>query len=119
MGIEAAEESPPEPATLTGTTWQTAQGGRGAGVHLTTAPYFFFSYAHTPERPWIEKLFRDLSAEVLERTTLPVTAEVGFMDSGLSSGAAPRAEVAGCDRELQGLRAPLFAAIFCERGVRN
>jgi len=43
-------------------------------------PYFFLGYAHTPERPWVERLFKDLSAEVMERTTLPVSADAGFMD---------------------------------------
>ena len=43
-------------------------------------PYFFLGYAHTPERPWVEKLFKDLSDEVIERTTLPVTTAAGFMD---------------------------------------
>jgi FxsC-like protein len=42
---------------------------------------FFFSYAHTPERPWVEKLFNDIRLEVLERTTLPLNSPVGFMDT--------------------------------------
>jgi FxsC-like protein len=45
-----------------------------------SAPYFFLGYAHTPEKSWVEKLYSDLCAEVLERTTLPVTVDVGFMD---------------------------------------
>jgi FxsC-like protein len=51
--------------------------------HLEAAdatPFFFLAYAHTPEQKWVAKLYRDLCAEVHERTTLPVTAQVGFMD---------------------------------------
>jgi FxsC-like protein len=52
-----------------------------------SVPYFFLAYAHTPEKPWVEKLYRDICAEILERTTLPVNAEVGFMDgSGIPLG---------------------------------
>jgi FxsC-like protein len=67
------------------------QGHAGADP----APYFFLGYAHTPERPWVEKLFRDICAEVMERTTLPVTADVGFMDgSAIPLGGDWREEVA-------------------------
>jgi len=52
----------------------------GARGDEDPGPYFFLGYAHTPERPWVERLFRDLSAEVMERTTLPVSADAGFMD---------------------------------------
>jgi FxsC-like protein len=44
-------------------------------------PYFFLAYAHTPEQSWVKKLYDDLSREILERTTLPVTPNVGFMDT--------------------------------------
>lgn len=58
-------------------------------------PYFFLGYAHTPEKPWVEKLYRDICAEILERTTLPVSVEVGFMDgSGIPLGGDWRDEVA-------------------------
>lgn len=63
--------------------------GAGAG------PYFFLSYTHTPERPWVERLFQDIRLEVLERTTLPVNSLVGFMDtSAVPLGGAWRDEVA-------------------------
>lgn len=52
---------------------------RPSGAEL--APYFFLGYARTPEKPWVEKLYRDICAEVLERTAVPVTADVGFMDT--------------------------------------
>jgi FxsC-like protein len=59
------------------------------------APYFFLGYAHTPEKPWVERLYRDICAEVLERTTLPVTADVGFMDgTAIPLGGDWREEVA-------------------------
>ena len=58
-------------------------------------PYFFLGYAHTPEKPWVEKLYREICAEILERTTLPVSVEVGFMDgSGIPLGGDWRDEVA-------------------------
>jgi FxsC-like protein len=44
------------------------------------APYFFLAYAHTSEQKWVGKLYRDLCTEVYERTTLPLRAQVGFMD---------------------------------------
>jgi FxsC-like protein len=58
-------------------------------------PYFFLSYTHTPERPWVEKLFQDIRLEVLERTTLPVSSPVGFMDTDtVPLGGVWREEVA-------------------------
>jgi FxsC-like protein len=58
-------------------------------------PYFFLGYAHTPEKPWVERLYRDICSEVLERTTLPVTGDVGFMDgSAIPLGGDWRDEVA-------------------------
>jgi FxsC-like protein len=58
-------------------------------------PYFFLSYTHTPERPWVEKLFQDIRLEVLERTTLPVNSPVGFMDTNtVSLGGLWRDEIA-------------------------
>jgi FxsC-like protein len=45
-----------------------------------TSLFFFLAYAHTPEQKWVTKLYRDLCAEVHERTTVPSTAQVGFMD---------------------------------------
>jgi FxsC-like protein len=64
-------------------------------VSTESAPYFFLGYAHTPEKPWVEKLYRDICAEVMERTTLPVTVDVGFMDgSAIPLGGDWRDEVA-------------------------
>jgi FxsC-like protein len=64
-------------------------------ISVDSAPYFFLAYAHTPEQSWVSKLFRDLSAEVLERTTRPTTVQVGFMDdSGIPLGGDWREEVA-------------------------
>ena len=58
-------------------------------------PYFFLAYAHTPEKPWVERLYRDLCAEVFERSTIPVGGTVGFMDgSGIPLGGDWREEVA-------------------------
>jgi FxsC-like protein len=63
---------------------------------VDSAPYFFLGYAHTPEQSWVAKLYRDLCTEVLERTVLPTTAQVGFMDeSGIPLGGVWREEVAG------------------------
>ncbi|TKK89313.1 TIR domain-containing protein [Herbidospora galbida] len=50
-------------------------------------PYFFLSYAHTPnEDPkanrWVAKLFKDLCDIVLELTRLPDPSMAGFMDTG-------------------------------------
>jgi FxsC-like protein len=57
-------------------------------------PFFFLGYAHTPERPWVERLFKDLSAEVLERTTLSLSTAAGFMDlSAIPLGSDWREEV--------------------------
>jgi FxsC-like protein len=57
-------------------------------------PFFFMSYAQTPERPWVEKLFRDIQSEIFERTTLPGSSHVGFMDtSGVSLGGHWRDEI--------------------------
>jgi FxsC-like protein len=44
------------------------------------APYFFLAYAHTSEQKWVGRLYRDLCTEIYERTTLPIHAQVGFMD---------------------------------------
>nr|WP_083975971.1 TIR-like protein FxsC [Herbidospora sakaeratensis] len=54
-------------------------------------PYFFLSYAHTPnEDPkanrWVAKLFKDLCDHVLEMTDLPDPSMAGFMDTGLLTG---------------------------------
>lgn len=60
-----------------------------------SSPFFFLSYAHTPERPWVDKLFQDIRLEVLERTTLPVHSPVGFIDSNtVPVGGVWRDEVA-------------------------
>jgi len=51
------------------------------------APYFFLAYAHTSEQQWVKKLFRDLCTEIRERTAIPSTAQVGFMDDQILVGA--------------------------------
>jgi FxsC-like protein len=62
-------------------------------------PYFFLAYAHTPEKPWVERLYRDLCAEVFERTTIPICGTVGFMDgTGIPLGGDWREEVARAHR---------------------
>jgi FxsC-like protein len=58
-------------------------------------PYFFLGYAHTPQQAWVEKLYDDICTEILERTTLPIHADVGFMDRhGIPLGGDWREEVA-------------------------
>ena len=60
------------------------------------APYFFLAYAHTPQRPWVVRLYNDLCSEILERTTWPAHLPVGFMDaSGIRTGEDWRNAVAG------------------------
>ncbi|WP_061293828.1 TIR-like protein FxsC [Herbidospora cretacea] len=54
-------------------------------------PYFFLSYAHTPNgdhktNRWVAKLFKDLCDHVLELTNLPDPSMAGFMDTGLLTG---------------------------------
>ena len=53
----------------------TEHGLAGSGGAVTTyssvelaAPYFFLGYAHTPEYSWVNKLYQDLCAEIMERT---------------------------------------------------
>jgi FxsC-like protein len=78
-------------------------------------PYFFLGYAHTPERPWVQKFFRDICAEVYERTALRSVADVGFMDDvGIPLGSEWREEVA---RALANCRAfvPLYSRRFFTR----
>jgi FxsC-like protein len=74
-------------------------------------PFFFLSYSQTPERPWVEKLFHDIQLEVLERTTLPVSSQVGFMDTNtVSLGGVWRDEIA---RALA--TCSVFIPLFCPR----
>ncbi|MFC9324810.1 TIR-like protein FxsC [Kitasatospora sp. NPDC057015] len=58
-------------------------------------PYFFLSYAHTPKagargagdpNHWVRQLYRDLCEAVLQLTTLPAGAPVGFMDESMHQG---------------------------------
>ncbi|MFI6449054.1 TIR-like protein FxsC [Kitasatospora sp. NPDC050543] len=58
-------------------------------------PYFFLSYAHTPRagargagdpNHWVRQLYRDLCEAVLQLTTLPAGAPVGFMDESMHQG---------------------------------
>lgn len=59
-----------------------------------SAPFYFLGYAHTPEKPWVERLHHDIGAEIVERTTWPVNVPAGFMDSGIPLGGDWRDEVA-------------------------
>ena len=82
---------------------------------VQAAPYFFLAYAHTPEQPWVARLYGDICAEVLERTTLPVTADVGFMDrSGIPLGSDWRDEVAGALATCQ-VFVPLYSPRYFTR----
>ncbi|MFJ9692770.1 TIR-like protein FxsC [Kitasatospora sp. NPDC101183] len=58
-------------------------------------PYFFLSYAHTPKagargagdpNHWVRQLYRDLCEAVLQLTTVPSGAPVGFMDESMHQG---------------------------------
>lgn len=67
-------------------------GGRSSDE---LAPYFFLGYAHTPQQAWVEKLYEDICTEVLERTTLSIHVDVGFIDrQGIPLGGDWREEVA-------------------------
>jgi FxsC-like protein len=79
----------------------TEHGLAGSGGAVTTyssvelaAPYFFLGYDHTPEYSWVNKLYQDLCAEIMERTRISVAAPVGFMDNNaIRLGADWREEV--------------------------
>jgi FxsC-like protein len=59
-------------------------------------PYFFLGYAHTPEHPWVGRFYRDLCAEIIERTEWPTHLSPGFMDaSGIRPGEDWRQAVGG------------------------
>jgi FxsC-like protein len=63
---------------------------------LPTPPYFFLGYAHTPEHPWVSRFYRDLCAEIIERTDWPTHLSPGFMDaSGIRAGEDWRRAVGG------------------------
>ena len=75
---------------------------RGAAVNdrpeetLSAPPYFFLGYAHTPEHPWVGRFYRDLCAEIIERTEWPTHLPPGFMDvSGIHVGEDWRRAVGG------------------------
>lgn len=68
---------------------------RGYVQAVTAPPYFFLSYAHTPRADsadsddpdlWVAKLFKDLSAHIMQLTDIPRGANPGFMDRGLRAG---------------------------------
>jgi FxsC-like protein len=66
-----------------------------AGEGLTP-PYFFLGYAHTPEHPWVGRFYRDLCAEIIERTEWPTYLSPGFMDAtGIRAGEDWRRAVGG------------------------
>ncbi|HEY6793955.1 MAG TPA: TIR-like protein FxsC [Kineosporiaceae bacterium] len=78
-------------------------------------PYFFLGYAHTPERPWVLKFFRDICAEIYERTDLRSVTDVGFMDEvGIPLGSEWREEVV---RALANCRVfvPLYSRRYFSR----
>ena len=63
---------------------------------LLTPPYFFLGYAHTPEQPWVDRFYRDLCAEIIERTEWPTNLSPGFMDvNGIRAGEDWRQAVGG------------------------
>ncbi|MFE3853259.1 TIR-like protein FxsC [Streptomyces griseorubiginosus] len=57
-------------------------------------PYFFLSYAHTPQyeaeaadpNVWVKKLYDSLCSHIMEMTELPKGARVGFLDQGIEVG---------------------------------
>ncbi|GGM94765.1 TIR-like protein FxsC [Streptomyces fuscichromogenes] len=57
-------------------------------------PYFFLSYAHTPQwgpdsgdpDHWVRVLFNDLSSHIMALTDLPAGSPAGFMDREMRSG---------------------------------
>ncbi|GHH82770.1 hypothetical protein GCM10017771_07870 [Streptomyces capitiformicae] len=68
---------------------QGAGLGRGG-----SSPYFFLSYAHTPNHDsggadpniWVRKLYDGLCEHIMELTDLPRGAKVGFLDQGMAVG---------------------------------
>ncbi|MEU5310737.1 TIR-like protein FxsC [Streptomyces sp. NPDC021562] len=57
-------------------------------------PYFFLSYAHTPQWSpdsgdpdhWVRVLFNDLCSHIMALTDLPAGSQAGFMDRDMRSG---------------------------------
>lgn len=83
-------------------------------------PFFFLAYARTPEKPWVQRLFRELSREVYERTTFPDSDSVGFMDiTGISPGQDWRDEIywalATCKVFVPLYSPRYFASVECGR----
>jgi FxsC-like protein len=73
------------------------------------APFFFLSYVHTPEHPWVEKLFKDIVSEVFERAAF--NGPAGFMDRfGIHPGGHWRNEI---DRVLATCR--VFVPLYSPR----
>ena len=66
-------------------------GASESGEYL---PYFFLSYARTPRNDpngpnpdiWVQRLYNDLSNEILQHTSLPHGVQPGFMDVDLQAG---------------------------------
>jgi FxsC-like protein len=78
-------------------------------------PYFFLTYAHTPDRSWVRRLYRALSDEIIERTDWPTNVPVGFMDeSGISAGEDWRVAVAGALASARVL-VPLYSRRYFTR----
>jgi len=56
-------------------------------------PYFFLSYAHTPKHDsdtdpnaWVKKLYDGLCSHIVQMTSVPPGARVGFLDQGMTVG---------------------------------
>jgi FxsC-like protein len=82
---------------------------------MERAPYFFLAYAHTPERPWVNKFYSALSKEILENTDWPTEYPVGFMDeSGIRLGEDWRDAVAGALATCRVL-VPLYSRRYFSR----
>src|SRR3954471_22581824 len=93
-------------------------GSLGPGevpTSMERAPYFFLAYAHTPERPWVNKFYSALSKEILENTDWPTEYPVGFMDeSGIRLGEDWRDAVAGALATCRVL-VPLYSRRYFSR----
>jgi FxsC-like protein len=82
---------------------------------VSGSPYFFLAYAHTPERVWVNKLYRALSEEIVERTEWPPDRPPGFMDeNGIRVGEDWRQAVAGALANCRVL-VPLYSRRYFTR----
>jgi FxsC-like protein len=82
---------------------------------IDSSPYFFLGYAHTPERAWVDRFYKALCAEIVERTEWPTDRPVGFMDSsGIRLGEDWREAVAGALASARVL-VPLYSRRYFTR----